>query len=274
MRTVSGDQVKLLTVVVALLALPMVASGEGAAPSADELAKQLANPVASLTSVPFQLNWDTGIGASGDGERETLNVQPVIPFTLNDDWNLISRTILPVVWQQDVVPGDGSQSGLGDTVQSVFFSPSKPTAGGWILGGGPVLLLPTGADDFTVDQWGAGPTGVALKQTESGWTYGILFNHLWGFSNSGRLDDVNATFLQPFAANNIGRGRTVSFNTESTYDWNASQWTVPVNVSFSQVLPIHGQLTSFQFGARAYLDKPDGGPDWGLRFVFTMLFPR
>lgn len=137
-----------------------------------------------------------------------------------------------------------------------------------------MLLLPTGADDFTVDQWGAGPTGVALKQTDDGWTYGFLFNHIWGFSNSGPLDDVNATFLQPFAAKIVGRGRTVSFNTESTYDWNASQWTVPVNVSISQVLPIHGQLTSFALGARAYVEKPDGGPDWGLRFVFTLLFPR
>lgn len=258
----------------AALAMPLVAAAEGAAPDADELAKQLANPVASLTSVPFQVNWDTGLGAAGEGDRELVNIQPVIPFTLNDDWNLISRTILPVIWQQDVVPADASQNGLGDVVQSFFFSPSAPTAGGWILGAGPVLLLPTGSDDFTADQWGAGPTGVALKQTDHGWTYGVLFNHIWGVSNSGRLDDVNATFMQPFAAKIVGRGRTVSFNTESTYDWNASQWTVPVNVSISQVLPIHGQLTSFALGARAYVEKPDGGPDWGLRFVFTLLFPR
>lgn len=257
-----------------LLALPALAAAEGAAPSADELAKQLANPVASLTSVPFQLNWDTGLGATGDGDRVTLNVQPVVPFTLNDDWNLISRTILPVNWQQDVVPGDSTQSGLGDIVQSVFFSPSKPTAGGWILGGGPVLLLPVGAEDFTADQWAAGPTGVALRQTEAGWTYGALFNHLWGFSNSGRLDDVNATFLQPFLTKAVGKGRSYAINTEATYDWNREQWTVPINVSASQVMPIKGQLLSFSLGARAYVEKPDGGPDWGLRFVVTLLYPR
>lgn len=188
-----------------LLATTAADAQEGA--DADELAKQLSNPVAALISVPLQLNYDEGLGAGGKGDKWTLNVQPVVPISLNEEWNVISRTILPLVEQRDVIPGDDSQSGLGDIVQSVFFSPKAPTAGGWIWGAGPALLLPTGGDDLTADQWAAGPTAVALKQTPAGWTYGVLGNHLWGVSNSGRLPDANATFLQPFLTKGIGARR-------------------------------------------------------------------
>jgi hypothetical protein len=241
---------------------------------ADALAMQLSNPVAALISVPFQFNWDTGLGADGDGTRSTLNIQPVVPFSIGEDWNLISRTIVPVIWQDDVLPGGGSQSGFGDTVQSLFFSPKAPTATGWIWGVGPALLLPTGNSDFTLDQWGAGPTAVVLKQNAAGWTYGMLVNQLWGVSNSGQLPDVDAAFVQPFVTKRIGPGRTVAVNFEASYDGNASQWTVPVNASLSQILPVGGQLISIAVGARAYLDAPRGGPDWGLRLTVTLLYPR
>ncbi len=111
-----------------------------------ELAKQLANPVASLISVPFQLNYDQDYGPLDEGERYTLNIQPVVPISLSEDWNLISRTIAPVIWQEDIIPGE-SQSGLGDVVQSAFFSPKAPTDSGWIWGVGPVALLPTATED-------------------------------------------------------------------------------------------------------------------------------
>jgi|APFre7841882724_1041349.scaffolds.fasta_scaffold05234_4 hypothetical protein len=106
------------------------------------LAMQLSNPVAALISVPMQLNYDQDIGPADAGDRWLLNVQPVVPFDLNQGWNLISRTILPIVRQEDIFPGAGTQTGIGDVVQSVFFSPKAPTASGWILGVGPVFLLP------------------------------------------------------------------------------------------------------------------------------------
>ena len=237
-----------------------------------ELAKKLSNPVASLVSVPFQLNWDTGIG-SKDTDRATLNVQPVAPFSLNEDWNLISRTILPISYLGSTADGVDSAFGLGDVVQSLFFSPVKPV-GGWILGGGPVMLLPTATEDaFKSRQLGLGPTVVALRQ-EHGWTYGALANHIWGLRDPGDREQVSSTFLQPFVAYTTPAAVTYALNTESSYDWKSRQWTVPVNMSVSKLTSIGSQKVSFQFGGRYYLDAPEGGPSWGLRFNVTFLFPK
>ena len=217
------------------LAQDTVTGTRGAGAISDEqLAKKLANPVAALISVPFQLNYDQDIGAARGGERWQLNIQPVLPVDLNPEWNLISRTILPVVWQDEIYPGAGSQSGIGDIVQSVFFSPKAPTAGGWIWGAGPVFLLPTGSEDLlSVKKWGAGPTGVALRQ-DGPWTYGLLANHIWSFAGSGR-QDVNATFLQPFISYTTPTAWSFALNTESTYDWEREQWAVPINATVSKV---------------------------------------
>jgi hypothetical protein len=261
----------LTTAMLGCFACQAVATQEGA--DADALAKALSNPVSALISAPFQLNYDEGY-AAGEGERWTLNIQPVVPIGISDDWNLISRTITPLIAQDGVI-GDGSQSGLGDIVQSVFFSPKEPTGSGWIWGAGPVFMLPTATDDVLgAEQWGIGPTAVTLKQTDSGWTYGALVNHIVSVAGDDARADVNATFLQPFVAKSLGNGRTANVNFESTYDWEASQWTIPLNVSYSKVAKLGMQRLSWQVGARAYLDAPDGGPDWGLRFVVTLLFPK
>ena len=240
---------------------------------ADQLAKQLSNPVAALISVPLQLNWDTGYGAGGDGERWQLNIQPVAPFHLNESWNLISRTILPVIDQEDVIPGD-SESGIGDITQSLFFSPSQPTKSGWIWGVGPAFLLPTASDDaLGTDQWAIGPTAVVLKQSESGWTYGALTNYLFSVTGNEDRDDVNAVFLQPFLTKALGRGQTVTVNFESTYDFEDDAWSAPFNLTYSRVTKLGGQMLSIAGGARYYVESPEGGADWGLRFVVTLLFP-
>jgi hypothetical protein len=255
---------------VVLLASPALAQHQASA-----LAKQLSNPVAALISVPFQLNFDQDIGPAEEGDRWTLNVQPVVPIGLNEDWNLISRTILPVVSQDDIFPGAGSQSGLGDVVQSVFFSPKDPSSSGWIWGAGPVFLLPTGSDDLlTADQWAAGPTAVVLKQ-QGPWTYGALANHLWSFAGDEDRGDVNATFLQPFLSYTTPAAWTFALNTESTYDWEGEEWNVPVNAIASKVARVGGQLVSVGGGLRYWADSPDSGAEGlGVRLVFTLLFPK
>lgn len=249
------------------------ASSVWAADSA-ALAKQLSNPVAALISVPFQYNYDHRIG-SERGYRNTLNIQPVVPITLNSDWNLISRTVLPVIWQSDVAGDSGRQSGLGDTVQSFFFSPSKPTAGGTIWGVGPALLLPTGTDALLSSRkWGAGPTGVVLNQTGP-WTYGGLANHIWSVAGQASRSSVSSTFLQPFLAYTTQDAVTYGINSESTYDWKGSAWSVPINLQVSKVTKIGDQPISFQVGLRYWAESPENGPrGWGGRFTVTFLFPK
>ncbi len=262
----------LLTVVCALASAPLPAA-EPATDDAAELAKKLANPVASLISVPLQSNFDFGGGPRDDGFRYTLNVQPVIPFNLNENWNLISRTIVPFVHQEKIF-GTTTQSGLSDTVQSLFLSPAKAGESGWIWGAGPVFLLPTATDDrLGTEKFGLGPTAVALKQ-DGGWTYGALANHLWSVAGDGGRQDFCATFLNPFVSFTTKKQTTLSLSTESTYDWENSEWTVPLAASVSQLGKLGKQPVSFSLGARYYADKPAGGPDWGLRFSVTFLFPK
>jgi hypothetical protein len=249
------------------------AGDDDAKAKAAALAKATLNPIASLISVPLQNNFDWGGGPNDDGFQYRLTVQPVIPISLSEDWNVISRTILPFVYQENII-GTSSQSGLADTVQSLFFSPVKPTKSGWIWGAGPVLQLPTATDDLLGEEkWGAGPTGVALKQ-HGPWTYGLLFNHIWSFAGESGRDDVNRTFLQPFMSYTTKTFTSFVANTESSYDWEREQWLVPINAGVQQLLRVGKQPIALQIAGRYYAEGPSGAPEWGLRFQVSFLFPK
>jgi len=244
------------------------------------LAKKLANPVAALISIPFQFNWDDRFGAREDISRMTLNIQPVIPINLSKDWNLISRTILPVIHQNDAnaeLNQGRFDNGIdfGDSVQSLFLSPATPGKFGLIWGLGPVALLPTGTNTFTTaNQWALGPTGVVLKQSGP-WTVGVLANHLWSVQNRGRLSDVNTSFVQPFVSYTTPSAWSATLQTETTYDWQGEQWAVPINFLVGKVLKLGDQLVSVGAGVRYWAQGPEQGPHgWAGRVVFTILLPK
>ena len=245
----------------------------GTVDSSADLAMTLANPIGALISVPFQSNFDFDGGPTGDGYQFKLNLQPIVPISLNEDWLLISRTILPFVDQQDIV-GTSSQTGLADTLQSFFFSPVEPTEADWIWGAGPAMLLPTATDSLLgTEKWGAGPTAVVLRQ-QGGWTYGALANQIWSFAGDSSRAEVNATYFQPFVSYTTKTSTTFTLNTETTYDWSNDQWTVPLNFMVQQIMKVGDQPIALTLGARYYADKPNNGPDWGLRFAVVFLFPR
>ena len=263
--------------VLAVLATPAISEPAGAKAAAgarrsdDQLAKQLANPLATLISVPFQMNFDRNIGPVDDGYQLSIKVQPVVPFVLDKDWNLISRTILPVVYQERIFPGAGSQLGLGDIAQSFFFSPRKRTSWGMIWGIGPVFLLPTGTEPLLRGQkWGAGPTGVALVQ-KGPWTVGALANHIWSFAGSSSRPDVNATFVQPFISYTTPDAWTFAVVSESTYNWTAKAWSIPVNFNISKLVKLGKLPVSISGGFGYWAKSPAAGPN-GFRFRFQLAF--
>ena len=253
--------------VLLLMALPVQAEDmPGAKQGGDaDLAQQLSNPIADLITIPVQMNYDRGIGPQDDGWKLQTNIQPVIPFAVNDDWNLITRTIMPVIYQDDIFPGSGSDFGLGDINMSLFFSPKLPRAGGWLWGVGPVLLFPTATESLLgSDKWGAGPAVVALTMTGQ-WTVGMLVNHIWSYAGDSDRQDISSTFMQPFVAYTWPSAWTFSMQSETTYNWETEKWSVPFNIAIAKLVRWGRLPVSLQGGVGYWLESPDSGPE-GLRF--------
>lgn len=262
------------------------ASSDGSSDAAD-LAKKLQNPISSMVSVPFQSNFDFGGGYDGKAFRYNLKLQPVVPIPLSEDYNLIVRPILPIVYQDGVFPDatiqtarepeartiSGTQSGLSDMLIEVFVSPSNPLPGGIIAGVGPVILLPTATETVLgTGKYGLGPTGVILRQ-DGGLAYGALAYQLWSVAGDSDRQNVSSLYVQPFVSYTTKTATTFAIDLESSYDWQREGWTVPGNAMVSQILKVGKLPVSFQIGARYYFDAPDHGPDWGLRFTITPLLP-
>jgi hypothetical protein len=259
----------LLLLATAVLVTPAFGQDE------EEMAKKLANPVSSLISIPIQANYDENYGADDQGAAWTTYIQPVVPFSFSENWNLISRTILPVIDQSDIPSNGLGESGLGDTIQSLFFSPKEPTSNGIIWGVGPAFLLPTATEStLGSEKWGAGPTAVVLKQSGH-WTFGGLANHIDSFAGDSARKHVSASTFQPFITYITSTQTSISLSTESTYDWDASQWSVPVNFTVQQLVKIGRLPVQVGAGVRYWAEGPTSGPEgWGVRLMWTFLLPK
>ena len=276
MKLVTLPRFLILPAMLLLLGWPAAAaepapSGES---EATKLAKQLSNPIADLVSIPFQFNWYEGVGVNDD-LRFVLNVQPVVPFSITKDWNLIGRFIVPFISQPPLTTGADTTFGTGDIVASAFFSPKKSPI---VWGVGPVFGLPTTSDPYLGSgKWTIGPTAVVLKQ-EGPWTYGGLINHLWSYASTGDVsrESVNQTYIQPFGSYTFKNAMTVTLSSESTANWNAGsgqQWTIPIIGQVSKVTRLGPFPFSVGAGLGYFLESPDGGPQWMLRMNFVVLLP-
>jgi len=240
---------------------------------ASALAQKLSNPLANLISVPLANNFDFKVGPD-DGWRLTSQFQPVIPISLNENWNVISRTIVPVIYQNDVAGQSGSQFGLGDTVQSFFVSPQNTpvtSLGRLTWGVGPIITLPTSTHDrLGAGEWGLGPTGVILFQTKH-WTYGALASHTWSVGNA----KISASYLQPFVSYSAQGGVSYAVSSELTYNWHSDDLTGPINVGVSKVTTLGQQPISLGAKLRWWaFDKPYTPQGLGFALSLTFIFPK
>jgi hypothetical protein len=255
-----------------LMALITCSISASAKEDDDSIVQKLQNPVANLISVPIQSNWDFGIGQT-DAMRYTVNVQPVIPFKLTDEWTLITRTIIPFIHAEATVQDGLNLSGLGDIQQSFFFA-RPPTANGIIWGVGPIFAYPTASDDrLGSEKFGLGPAGLLLQQKKP-WTYGIQVNQVWSVAGNSNRQEISAMLLNPFLSYATPTKTTFSFSSDASYDWIDNQWTVPIQAGVSQLVKIGQQPMSFGITGRYYAKASSGSADWALRFTMTFIFSQ
>ena len=246
-----------------------------ASDSATELAKKTQNPVADLITLSFQNNTYFETGPDGKTQNVLL-VQPVIPMSMNEDWNFIARPIIPIINQPAMTDDQNRNGGLGNIQFEGFFSP-KEKVNDWILGFGPYFEFPTnsGPDgQFGTDNWSAGPAFVAL-QMKGPWVYGGLVTHLWSYY--GNDPQTNLTSLQPFINYNMADGWYLSASPVITANWAADSsetWTIPLGGGIGKVFKIGKQHINASMRAYHNIQSPETGSDWQLQFQLNFLFPK
>lgn len=242
--------------------------------SESDLAKKTQNPVSDLISVPFQNNFNFGVGPDDDLQY-ILNVQPVIPVRITENWNLINRVIAPFIYQPELAPGFGDEFGLGDIQYQGFFSPAN--SGSVIWGAGPVVQFPTATDDsLGTEKWSAGPGFVALT-IKGPWVFGGLVNNIWSFAGDDDREDVNQMLVQPFVNYNFQGGWYLSSSPIITANWEADDdntWTVPLGGGAGKIFRIGNQPVNAQLTSYYNVEHPSQGAEWQLRAQIQLLFPK
>jgi hypothetical protein len=263
---------------VALAATVAVAAPAHAEMTKEELAKLAQNPVGNLISVPFQNNANLNFGPE-KGTQNVLNIQPVIPIEVSKDWNIITRTIVPLIWMPSLSPEIGAKSGIGDIVFSALLSPANP--GKWIWGAGPIFQLPTNSsEELGNKNWGMGPEFVVLHlDHDSPWVFGAIANNIWSLTSNKQGGSYSNFTLQPFVNYNIpgGDGLYISSGPIITANWNADsgqQWTVPLGGGAGKIFHF-GKLPVNIF-VQAYYNvvRPDYQANWQIRAQAQFMFPK
>ena len=244
--------------------------------SAEELAKLAQNPVGNLISVPFQNNTNYNVGPL-NGNQNILNIQPVIPVEISPEWNIITRTIVPVISQPKLSQDSERKNGIGDTAFTAFLSPAKP--GHWIWGVGPIVQIPTNtSDELGNKNWGLGPSFVVLHLDHgSPWVYGVLLNNVWSLSSSKQGGSYNNGLIQPFVNYNFKGGLYLTSAPIATVDWKADsgeQWTVPLGGGVGKIFHLGKLPVNTQLSAYYNVVHPDNGANWQLRAQVQFMFPK
>ena len=263
-----------LLIWVSALALGQSASTAGAGSSTEDLQKATQNPVASLISVPLQNNTNFGIGPY-NRTQDVLNIQPVIPVSLTQNWNLITRVIQPIVWQPYPTETTGGEYGFGDMNPTFFLAPSKPKKIIW--GVGPAFVIPTATNSILGQgKFSLGPSFVALAQPGH-WTIGVLVNNVWSVAGSGGRTDVNQMLLQYFINYNLKKGWFLTLQPIITANWNASSgnvWTVPFGGGVGRIMKLGAQPVNIAAQFYGNATYPSGTSPWGMRLQIAFLFPK
>lgn len=244
--------------------------------SEEQLAKISQNPVGNLISVPFQNNTNLNFGPE-KGTQDVLNIQPVIPISISDDWNIITRTILPVIWQPALGPDDSGVKGIGNLQFNAFLSPANP--GEWIWGAGAIAQAPTQSNaKLGNDNWGLGPTFVVLHlEKGSPWVYGVLVNNVWSTTSNRQGGSYSNGLIQPFVNYNFQGGLYLTSSPVATVNWKAAgsqQWTVPLGGGIGKIFHVGKLPVNTQLSAYYNVVKPDFGPNWQIRAQVQLMFPK
>jgi len=265
-------------IVVAIAVVALGVPSAHAELSEEELAKLAQNPVGNLISLPFQNNSNLNYGPFKKTQN-ILNIQPVIPIEISPEWNIITRTIVPVVSQPALFEGDSRVNGIGPTDFSAFLSPADPK-GGVIWGAGPIIQIPTTSDSALGSyRWGVGPSFVLLHLDKGDpWVYGFLVNNVWAVGTGGG-GAYNNFLLQPFINYNFQEhpGLYLTSAPIMTADWRAdtsNKWTVPLGGGIGKIFHLGRLPVNTQISAYYNVIKPEFGPNWQIRAQVQLMFPK
>jgi len=269
-----------LQAMLALLSAAGLETGQEPAPQAqdekrtneEELLRNLANPLAGLATVSLNFDFDYHVGPEEEGHRSSLFLETTLPIHLGDVWSLVSRTALPLVYQEEVTPGAGNQLGIGDLTEIVYIARVQPGRFGWIWGLGPLLRAPVGSEDLLSSRkWAVGPSAALVRQNDD-FTIGLIASQLWSVGGSDQRPGVNVGIYEPFITYRSEGLWNLSLRVPCAYDYQARQWTIPVALTVEKLVSFRKVPTTISFGFHYWVEVPDSAPhdlafSFGLRFV-------